>query len=42
MPRNPWHNVPLLNPEHPDAKQAEIAEVIHEQFDNRFIRFGTR
>jgi RES domain-containing protein len=32
----------LLNPEHPDAKRVEIAEVIHAQFDNRFLRFGTR
>ena len=31
----------LLNPEHPDAKQVEIAEVIHERFDNRLFRFGT-
>jgi RES domain-containing protein len=32
----------LLNPEHPDAKQVEIAEVIKEHFDNRLFRFGTR
>jgi len=30
----------LLNPEHPDAKQVTIAEVIREQFDNRLFRFG--
>jgi RES domain-containing protein len=32
----------LLNPEHPDAKKIEIAEVIKERFDNRLFRFGTR
>jgi RES domain-containing protein len=32
----------LLNPEHPDAKQLQVAEVIHERFDNRLFRFGTR
>ena len=32
----------LLNPEHPDAKQVEIAEVIKERFDNRLFRFGPR
>jgi RES domain-containing protein len=32
----------LLNPEHPDAKQAKIAEVIRERFDNRLFRFGSR
>ena len=32
----------LLNPEHPDAKKIEIAEVIKEQFDNRLFRFGVR
>jgi RES domain-containing protein len=32
----------LLNPEHPDAKQVEIAEIIKERFDNRLFRFGTR
>lgn len=32
----------LLNPEHPDAKQVRIAEVIREQFDNRLFRFGAR
>jgi RES domain-containing protein len=32
----------LLNPEHPDAKQVQIAEVIKERFDNRLFRFGTR
>ena len=31
----------LLNPEHPDAKKIEIAEVIREQFDNRLFRFGS-
>ncbi len=30
----------LLNPEHPDAKRIEIAEVIRERFDNRLFRFG--
>jgi RES domain-containing protein len=32
----------LLNPEHPDAKQVQIAEVIKERFDNRLFRFGPR
>ena len=32
----------LLNPEHPDAAQIQIAEVIKERFDNRLFRFGTR
>jgi RES domain-containing protein len=32
----------LLNPEHPDAKKIEIAEVIKERFDNRLFRFGTQ
>jgi RES domain-containing protein len=32
----------LLNPEHPDAARASIAEVIRERFDNRLFRFGTR
>jgi RES domain-containing protein len=32
----------LLNPEHPDAKQVHIAEVIKERFDNRLFRFGSR
>ncbi|MGD0521358.1 MAG: RES family NAD+ phosphorylase [Terracidiphilus sp.] len=32
----------LLNPEHPDAKQVQVAEVIQERFDNRLFRFGTR
>ncbi len=32
----------LLNPEHPDAKQVRIAEVIRERFDNRLFRFGGR
>jgi RES domain-containing protein len=31
-----------LNPQHPDAKQAQIAEVITERFDNRLFRFGPR
>jgi RES domain-containing protein len=32
----------LLNPEHPDTKKIEIAEVIKERFDNRLFRFGAR
>jgi RES domain-containing protein len=32
----------LLNPEHPDAAEVRIAEVIKERFDNRLFRFGTR
>jgi RES domain-containing protein len=32
----------LLNPEHPEAKQVQVAEVIREQFDNRLFRFGAR
>ena len=32
----------LLNPEHPNAKQVQIGEVIKERFDNRLFRFGTR
>jgi RES domain-containing protein len=32
----------LLNPEHPDAKQVQVAEVIKERFDNRLFRFGER
>jgi RES domain-containing protein len=32
----------LLNPEHPDAKQVAVAEVIRERFDNRLFRFGAR
>ena len=32
----------LLNPEHPDAEQVKIAEVIRERFDNRLFRFGSR
>jgi RES domain-containing protein len=32
----------LLNPEHPDAKQVEVAEVIQERFDSRLFQFGTR
>jgi RES domain-containing protein len=32
----------LLNPEHSDAKQIRIVEVIKERFDNRLFRFGAR
>ena len=32
----------LMNPNHPDAKKIEIAEVIRERFDNRLFRFGSR
>jgi len=32
----------LLNPEHPDAKKIEIAEMIKEQFNNRLFRSGSR
>lgn len=32
----------LLNPDHPEAKQVTVAEVIREQFDNRLFRFGSR
>jgi RES domain-containing protein len=32
----------LLNPEHPDAKEIEVAAVIKERFDNRLFRFGAR
>ena len=32
----------LLNPNHPDARLVEIAEVIRERFDNRLFRFGAR
>jgi RES domain-containing protein len=32
----------LLNPEHPDARRMQIAEVIKERFDNRLFRFGSR
>jgi RES domain-containing protein len=32
----------LLNPEHPEAKQVVVAEVIRERFDNRLFRFGSR
>jgi RES domain-containing protein len=32
----------LLNPEHPDAKKIEVAEVVRERFDNRLFRFGAR
>jgi RES domain-containing protein len=35
-----WNH--LLNPEHPDAKQVEVAEVIREHFDSRLFRFGAR
>jgi RES domain-containing protein len=37
---NTWNY--LLNPEHPDAKKVEIAEIIKERFDNRLFRFGAR
>jgi len=39
MPRT-WNY--LLNPEHPDAKQVRIAEVIKERLDNRLFRSGGR
>jgi RES domain-containing protein len=32
----------ILNPEHRDATQAKIAEVVQERFDNRLFRFGRR
>lgn len=32
----------LLNPEHPEAKQVVVAEIIKERFDNRLFRFGSR
>jgi RES domain-containing protein len=32
----------LLNPEHPEARQSRIAEVIKERFDNRLFHFGQR
>jgi RES domain-containing protein len=32
----------LLNPEHPGAKQVQIAEATKERFDNRFFRSGSR
>ena len=32
----------LLNPEHPEAPQVQIVEVIKERFDNRLFRFGPR
>jgi RES domain-containing protein len=32
----------LLNPEHPDARQVQVTEVIRERFDNRLFRFGSR
>jgi RES domain-containing protein len=32
----------LLNPQHPNAGQVQVAEVIREQFDNRLFRFGAR
>ena len=32
----------LLNPEHPDAKQIQIVEIIREQFDTRLFRIRSR
>jgi hypothetical protein len=32
----------LLNPDHPDANQVKIVELIRERFDNRLFRFGAR
>ena len=32
----------LLNPEHPNAKHVQVAEVIKERFDNLLFRFGSR
>jgi RES domain-containing protein len=32
----------LLNPEHPEARQVQVAEVIRERFDNRLFHFGAR
>jgi len=32
----------LLNPEHPDAKQVAVAEVVREEFDHRLFGFGAR
>ena len=32
----------LLNPEHPDANQVQIAEVIKDRFDSRLLRVGSR
>jgi RES domain-containing protein len=32
----------LLNPEHPDAKQIQIVEIVREAFDNRLFRLGSR
>jgi RES domain-containing protein len=32
----------LLNPEHPNAKHVQVAEVVKERFDNRLFRFGSR
>ena len=32
----------LLNPEHPNAKQVQISEVIPERFDIRLFRLGGR
>ncbi len=32
----------LLNPDHPDAKQVGIVEVIKERFDDRLFRFGSQ
>ncbi len=37
---NTWNY--LLNPEHPDAKRALIVGVIHERFDTRLLRPGSR
>lgn len=31
----------LFNPEHPEAKLVQIAEVIKERFDNRLFKFGS-
>jgi RES domain-containing protein len=32
----------LLNPEHTDANRVQVAEIIHERFDNRLFRLGLR
>jgi RES domain-containing protein len=32
----------LLNPDHPDAKQVQVVEVIKERFDNRLFVSGSR
>ncbi len=37
---NTWNY--LLNPEHPDAKQVQVVGAIHERFDRRLLRFGSR